>query len=302
MPQTRCGFARLPGLAFVPPRRLRRRPGLLRTPRPAAPGPLPLRSSAPARRARFARVLRCAPRSPARPRPRWRAPSALAAAVCLRARPRCAAGSLPGRPCCAWAWPLCSASARGGLRLAPPGYARATLRPGPLRGPAGRFFPLRGPGLVVLAGPARLRCGARRVRWASPLPPPPPLRPRWGLRGARGPMGGLRAPGQGPLFGGPLPGSPGAVVGPASRFFGSFDRPKNVNRDFLPCCARQLSHCPRRVKAQAGRALRRGLDPPQGENLPGGLDFPGPARYTVLARPDPLPLAGGRPQGCPWTA
>lgn len=89
---------------------------------------------------------------------------------------------------------------------------------------------------------------------------PPPRRPRWGLRGARG----LR---------------PGAPAPAASR------PPLGVG--LLPKPPPPLPHYPRRVKAKTsgpcGPALtrRKGI-------LPGGLDIPCRACYYVLARPVPL--------------
>lgn len=153
------GFARLLGLAFVP------RPGFAAALAFCALRVLPRRFAALVRFGAprpLARVPALCPRSPARPRARCRAPSALAAAVCLRPRPRCAAGSLFARPCCAWPWALCSASARGGSAWAPPGFARARSAPAP--GAALRAaFPPSGAG-AWLAARGRLRPLAALLR------------------------------------------------------------------------------------------------------------------------------------------
>lgn len=209
----------------------------LRTPRPPlAPGPLPLRGVAPARRARrrcagpvrrSAPSLRCAP--VAGPAPRALPPGSLA-------RPLCAAARLRGRSLaplrlgsgCArlrasgaalWS-PLLRFALAAALRVAPPGPPRARplrgfgggcLRP---RGPARPFGPLvspPAPGALarrwraarVPRGPLRLVASVRVLcrpgfSPASPPPLPPPL----GAPGERE-ASGLGAPAPGPC--GPPP-------------------------------------------------------------------------------------------------
>ena len=222
-----------------------------------------LRSPAPARRARSARVLRSAPRAPARPRARFRAPSGLAAAVCLRARPRAAAGFLSGALALSRAWPLCSASACGGPAW--PLRASPALRsaPAPLAGLRPPFPPSGGRGLGLLrARPAALASPFRRasgVGWGSPLRPPAPPPP-------------LGAPG-GPV---PVPGcrkshtSAGGPVGPgADRWgrFGPVDSPEIVNQGLHEMCGRGVC-----------RSL--GLDFPR---YPWYADVPVPVRATSVA-------------------
>lgn len=191
-----------------------RAPRLRRGPCPCAGS---LRRGAPgaAARARFvARLPPCAAlRSPGPPL--GPSPPALSLGPCAPLRgsagarwPRCAwvraalGCGLPalrsGRPCSAspsplrFAWP----------RRAPPGPPASRLRgrlppaPGALRGPSGRLFRLRPPGLwraagALLACPgarcALSRLSGRSVVRASPLLPPRPCRPRWGLPGSAWP-------------------------------------------------------------------------------------------------------------------
>ena len=182
----------------------------LRAPRPAAPGPLPLRSSAPARRARrrFAGPFRRfapsglsalpgpAPRgfppgSPARGPARGPFPASVPArcrrcpGLALAAlRAPCSVALAPSR-----ARPLGFASAR----RVPPAPSAARLRgrlapaPGACAALRAACLGLRPPGLCLRARacprlllPLRRRFGCR---WALPCAPPP-RRPRWGLRGA----------------------------------------------------------------------------------------------------------------------
>lgn len=173
-----------------------RRPSLLRTPRAAAPGPLPRRSPAPARRARAARVLRCAP-------PLRRSASCAPLRGSAGARwPRRVAPPHPLR--CGLAAPPCLRSGSAAPRRGCGGCSACPLRasparpsaPAPLARPYGpRFVPLRGPGLLLRA---RARAGLLSLRGVLPCAPPP-RRPRWGLRGARCPLGGF-APASGSRF------------------------------------------------------------------------------------------------------
>lgn len=197
---------------------------------PPAPGPLPLRGSAPARRGRrrfagpvrgIAAALRL-PGPPLGPRPpapplgrsarlrassgsRWpRAPCRpiRAAVGSLFASPLLCSGSAVGLP-----WPR-----RGPLRAArfaasgaagsvargggPFASLRALLRRAPRSGSA------PAPARAWLA--SRWCCGGRGVLPCAP----PPRRPRWGLRGARCPFGWLRPPLRGPRFSRPSRGPP----------------------------------------------------------------------------------------------
>ena len=229
-----------PGAASFLAAPLRRRsPGLFaHSASPVAPGPLPLRGSAPARRARpplrgpgpapSARACACRGRAPRLP-PRL---SRSAACAPLRGSagtrwPRCALGAallrcgLPprcfGRPCCARPCPCASRGPAGSPPARPFGLrARRAPAPGAL---AARGAAFCGPGpRGFLAGCARLlaracpRCAGARlgccascaavVGRASPLPPPRPGRPRWGLPGSAWPPA-LGAPAPGPC--GPPP-------------------------------------------------------------------------------------------------
>ena len=152
----------------------------------------PLRRAAPGPRASCA----APPRPAARPLVRRSAaPRALAcpAGSCLPVRsgagllrrPSCASGRLRPRRGCGG----CSACP---LRASP---ARPSA-PAPFARPFGpRSFPLRGPGLLLRA---RARAGLLSLRGVLPCAPPP-RRPRWGLRGARCPLGGF-APASGARF------------------------------------------------------------------------------------------------------
>lgn len=171
---------------------------------PLAPGPLPLRGSRGGLRARArfaARVRRLAPslRSPS-PGPRG-APRLLRSGV-VRAcalRPRSlapsafAAPSAPVRAPCSVALP----SLRVGCvqRVAPPGppfprpsgFGPGLLPPGGCAG-LSPGFPAPAPGRWLRGRPGGLAALLSGVsRWGGVLPcAPPPRRPRWGLRGARG--------------------------------------------------------------------------------------------------------------------
>ena len=160
----------------------------LRTPRPPlAPGPLPLRGAAPARRARrrfaapvrrFAPSLRCAPVAWAAPRA---SPPALPLGPCA---PLC--GSAGARwPRCAWAPPLCAA---GFLRCAPVALASRRARRCASRGPAGS----------PLARPRGLRASGLRLRRFAPGAP----RRRASAPRLRRPLAasGTAAPAPGPLL------------------------------------------------------------------------------------------------------
>lgn len=180
---------------------------------PLAPGPLPLRGAASARRARrrFAgpvrRIPPSAPLGPRRPRPS-RLPPGSPARPCAPLRgscgtrwprltgasPRFAAGSLTGgRPCFVSGSPLVSAWPR----RVPPRRARfaasgaAGSCPGGARGLWAALFCAPPPGLLSSRAPARAAGGGPRcclVRSFQPLslvvrfsPKPPPVpRPRWG--------------------------------------------------------------------------------------------------------------------------
>lgn len=185
--QTRCCFAALLRLAFVPPRRLRRRRRccalrVRHSPRCAWLRPL--------RRARPARAVASLPPAPALgPCARLRAPWALAGPVCLRRRSRCAAGFLFGRPCCARACGLCSACPRGGLACVPSGFARARSGPPPARAVGALFPASRGAGSGFLRACACARllpfsCGCGRC--LLPASPPAPAAPL-GLSGSARP-------------------------------------------------------------------------------------------------------------------
>lgn len=266
---------------------------------PVAPGPLPLRGSPPARRARPCRAplfrgppalalgLLCAAVA---------APRALAGPGCLWPRPCCAAGSLFGCPCCARPWALCSAWPR----RAPPRAPRWPASGGPAAAPP----PL---GLRVRGAPAR--GPARAAPACSGLRPPgfccaPCARARLAASGGGSSGGGC---------------SWAALLGLRVRCW----------LGFAPAAAHRCS--PRRAAAvvavgfspasppapaapsggsRGARGLRPwGLPPPALRASPLrrccfrsvqnfgllGLDFPDPAWYAVLARPVPLPFGG-----CPW--
>lgn len=195
---------------------------LLRTARPAAPGPLPLRSSAPARRARrrFAgpvRGLAAALRLPGPPP--GACPPAPALGRCLRASPS-AGARWPRSPCLpirsGCGLPLVGLAplrVGGGLRVArrvPLAPSASRLRgrlapgPGPLAALRAAFSGL-GPGPLGCApAPARaclvprrppllgLRPGAAAAfrPWGSPCFPPAPAAPPW-LAGSARLVGGL---------------------------------------------------------------------------------------------------------------
>ena len=204
---------------------------------PLAPGPLPLRGSAPARRARrrfagpFRRLAPSGRSGPPRPRPSGRppgsharplvrrcaAPRALAGPVWLRRPIRSGAGSLFGRPSSA---PGRQSPARGPAGAPPArplrGFGGGGLLP---RGPARPFGPLvfglRPPGLFA-ARPrqrglaVRLSGGASWFGGFSPCLPPAPAAPRWGARGVREACSrGLRPPVRGRVFAALCPAPPG---------------------------------------------------------------------------------------------
>jgi len=183
---------------------------------PLAPGPLPLRGSAPARpaRRRFAGpIRRIAPksgpplgpsgrRSLAPPLCALRAPRSVLPPQSLRLRSPVVCGLPIGRPC---ALRPCLGSLRGArlplgaARYAASGAAwlppravarlwRASFRPA-ARGEAARV--LR-PLAVALGSALLLLCRSWVV--GSPLRPSRPRRPRWGLRGARGCSSGPAGP------------------------------------------------------------------------------------------------------------
>lgn len=186
------GNARLPGLAFVPPRRLRPSAGLFAHGafcRAGAPTPALARAGAP-------RPLRAHPaRFPPLPRS---ASCALTRSVGARCRRR-----LGPRPCCAAAslrvglaprglGPCAARRPAGGSACPLRAACALRSRPGP-RAAVGPLFPLRGPGLGCLRAAAcgrllRLSGGTAVVGGVLPCRPPP-CRPRWGLPGARGPFG-----------------------------------------------------------------------------------------------------------------
>ena len=182
-----CAAARA---GLRPSARLRRRPRFLRSSRPAAP----LRCARPLRRAAPARARPCAvpplPRSASCALPR----SVGARCRRLPAAPAALRCGLPVRsPLLRLALGLVQRVGTRGLRLGPSGLRPRSLRPGPRCGAARRFSPFGGRGLVVLAGPARLRCAAVRVLclpWGSPLRPPAPP-PPLGAPGCAMPVGGF---------------------------------------------------------------------------------------------------------------
>jgi hypothetical protein len=182
------GSARPRGLAFVPPRRLRRRPRLLRTARPA-----PVRAAA---RCRVKRLRRAGRSGAARPPPASRPRSGVSALASLAG-----AGPPPppppcpgwwGRACPAGASPLRRVSARplfppasvprgccvagGGSGGGPlRGFGPGGLRPGP---PGGLRPPFPVPGAPGFCGCCpRFSGGAVPCRWGSPLRPPAPPSP-----------------------------------------------------------------------------------------------------------------------------
>lgn len=202
---------------FLPaPRgRLRRGPcpcaAVLRGGAPAPRSAAPVRRIAPALRLRSG----CRGRAPAA------APPALPLGPCAPLRgsagarcPRCAPGSAsaPGRASAALLWsPFPLLRLASALRVGPPGPPSAVrcAAPGPggsgprgLRGPCGPLVSASGPGALAARWAAArvrlrpLRCplsAAAVVSVGSPLPPPRPCRPRWGLAGcARPPALGLR--------------------------------------------------------------------------------------------------------------
>ena len=204
---------------------------LLRTPRAAAP----LRCARPLRRAGPAPRASCAP------------PPAPALGLCapLRGSVALAAPAPPSPgPCPARAAPAAAFPARGalgvrvasrGARLAPPGFARAPLRPRPPGGLAPALSPLRGAG-AWFAARARPRPLAAPLRWVSlwgwVLPcAPPPRRPRWGLREARNlfQAAGSRTP---------LPAAPVGLGADRWGRFGPVDSPEIVNQGLHEKCDR----------------------------------------------------------------
>ena len=217
----------------------------LRTPRPAAPGPLPLRSSAPARRARrrFAGPFRRfapsglsalpgpAPRgfppgSPARGPARGPSPASVPAR-CRRC-PGLALAALRA-PCSvalasSRARPLGFASARRGppcpVRFAASGAAGS--RPGGLRSPPGRLSRPPAPGALSARPRLRGLAGgsvAAFPGWGGFSPAPPrPAAPAGGSGGREACSGGLRAPAGVPLFAALSGGSPGARGAPGAPF------------------------------------------------------------------------------------
>lgn len=220
-----------PGRAFGPP--------FLRTSRPAAPGPLPLRSAASARRARrrFAGPFRRfapsglsalpgpAPRgfppgSPARGPARGPFP----ASVPARCR-RCPGLALAARraPCSV---ALASSRARplgfASARRVPPAPSAARLRgrlapaPGACAALRAACLGLRPPGLCLRARAcAGLLCASPAAFWVSvgsplrPPAPPPPLGAPGGVRPVR-----CFAPALGRASRAPLAGPPVALAGP----------------------------------------------------------------------------------------
>ncbi len=177
---------------------------------PVPPGPLPLRRSAPARRARrryAGPVRRFRPRFARRARPSALPPGsparALPAGFALGGLSLAPSAFGPGlaalrAPCsvalAAVGLGPCAARGPAGPPLGRPlrGFGGGWLRPrGPWR-PFGPPFPAFGPGASAarprLRGLAVASVRALCLPWGSPLrpPAPPPRRPRWGLRGARG--------------------------------------------------------------------------------------------------------------------
>lgn len=229
----------------------------------------------------------------------------------------------PARPCGplfpppgAGAW-LCSPGpARAALRLS--GAARDCCGTawGVLR-PAGRALPpcraFFSPAAAALFGASALFVGlclpsallgfaaAPRSLARCLLPcAPPPRRPSWGLRGARGLLGkGPAGPRRGAAFRGPLRRPPRGFSGHRCAIFGAVDSPKTVNRAYTlrVSASRRPSHCRRRVKGTPS-ARSAPLTRQRRDFCPAGLDFPGSVRYTVLAWLAPL-LRGPPLAGCP---
>lgn len=227
-----------PGRAFGPP--------FLRTPRPAAPGPLPLRSAASARRARrrFAGPFRRfaasgafralpgpAPRgfppgSPARGPARGPSPASVPARcrrcpglalAALRAPCSVALASSRARPlgfASARRVPPAPSASRLRGRLAPAPGACAALRAACL-GPLAPGALAARPRLRGLA--VRLSGGVLGVGGFSPAPPRPAA-PAGGSGGREACSGGLRAPAGVPLFAALSGGSPGARGAPGAPF------------------------------------------------------------------------------------
>lgn len=285
---------------------------------PAAPGPLPLRGSAPARRARrrfAAPVRRLAPSlaslgrrgRPPGPAPRllrsgrvrrFAAPWPLAGPATLRRGIRCAAGS---RRCALVALaPLRLALALRGFPAGSPLGPSACAASGAvgswprgLRGPLGPLVSAFGPGAFGCApAPARacgaLSGGAVIVAGFSPASPPP-LRPPLGACGERetSGLGGSR----------PRPFGP-PLCSPAASVSGSplSHCPQRVKASLRRCCARSVAF---RADAVLAPALTR-----CGVSCPARLTFR--AGYGTFVWRGPFRSFGGCPspvfRGYPWTA
>ena len=209
--------------------------------------------------------------------------------MCAAARLRGLASSLRlalpslrcGLPVVALAAPrarLC-ASLLGRPPLGPPASrlrGRGAPAPG-AGGPAGRLSAPRPGRLVPLSRPFR-RCGV--------LPcAPPPRRPRWGLRGARGLLGrGPAGPRRGAAFSSPFPAAPPGYAGARCGIFSRLTVRKLSTRVFRPPPCLPFSQ-PRQgfpsARCLGLVAQARGLDPAGvGFSAAGGLTFP--ARCAIL--------------------
>ena len=246
---------------------------------PLAPGPLPLRGSRGGLRARArfaAPVRRSAPslRSPS-PGPRGspRLPRSGPGGLVPAAFPSrslapsgLAVPSAPVRAPCSVALPSLRVGCR--QRVAPPGppfprpsgFGPGLLPPGGCAG-LSPGFPAPAPGRRLRGRPGGLAALLSGVsRWGGVLPcAPPPRRPRWGLRGARGSFRVGFAPrcvvcaSRSPLAAPPPRGPGGPARAPSARLtirkLSTGVYTKRVSRHFRP----PFSNCPASVKA----ALRR---------------------------------------------
>lgn len=293
-PHTLCGFwAAGPFGAFLaaPGPRFGRGPCPCRGPRRAAApaGPVgppvrPQRPSGPFRPLPGAGPPLLPPRSPARPcspGPLPLLPAALAGPVC----PGLAVAALRpsvGRPCFVSGAAFGQRVAPRGVRCGPAVAASGPAAPrGAPRRPVGRLFPLRGPRVGWLRGPAcrallRLSGGAV-FGWGSPLRPPPAA-PAGGSGGPR-PEGApprlRRAPeglpprtplrGAGPCRGGPRPAFSARFTFRKLSTMVPARRPSDHKR------AVKAAH-PAGLRSQRRRrcGARPGLDCPFSGNLPGG--------------------------------
>lgn len=236
---------------------------LLRTPRAAAP----LRCARPLRRAGPAPRASCAPPpAPALGRLCAGAPSPAPRALAGPAPP--SPGPPPARAAPAAAFPARGALgvrvASRGARLAPPGFARAPLRPRPPGGLAPALSPLRGAGAWFAARAACRACCAFPAGfwrgWGSPLRPPRPAVP---AGDSGGPGACSRLPEVAHLCRRP-PSARGPTVG---GLFGPVDSPEIVNQGLHEKCDR-------------GFCRSLGLDFPR---FPWYADVPEPVRAPMGA-------------------